>query len=76
MATGEGLAEWTAESQDWQRKASSAAQYQRARLRTQLSQALAVFPPTALAMLFLDIIWFQILLFHFVCCGWCDLMIL
>lgn len=47
-------------SHDWQRKASSAAQYHRARLRTQLSQALAVFPPTAFAMFFLDIISFNL----------------
>lgn len=44
-----GLAEWTRESHDWQRKASSAAQYQRARFLMQLSQARAVLPPAALA---------------------------
>jgi hypothetical protein len=48
-----GFAEWTKLSQDWQRKASSAAQYHRARLFTQLSQALAVFAPTAFAKLFI-----------------------
>lgn len=45
------LAEWTEPSQPLQRKASSEAQYQRARLLKQLSQALAVLAPTALAAL-------------------------
>lgn len=43
-----GLAEWT---HDWQRKASSAAQNQRARLRMQPSHARAVFAPTTCATL-------------------------
>lgn len=44
-----GLAEWTEESHDWHKKASSAAQYHLARFLMQLSHALAVLPPTALA---------------------------
>lgn len=49
-----GLTEWMEISQDWHKKASSAAQNQRARLHTQPSQALAVLPPTALACLLLE----------------------
>nr|ACL54649.1 unknown [Zea mays] len=42
-----GFAECTEASQPWHRKASSAAQYHRARRLRQLSQARAALPPTA-----------------------------
>jgi hypothetical protein len=41
------LAECTDVSHPWHRKASSAAQYHRARRRRQLSHARAALPPTA-----------------------------
>lgn len=49
-----GFAKCMERSQDWHKKASSAAQNHRARLHTQPSHALAVLPPMALACFLLE----------------------